>query len=701
MARKAIAVRVVAGLTLAAIVCSTGVVAAQDEKPIPLPEVKVEAPYTRPAVPERATTGTKTDTPLLDVPASVQVVPKEVFAEQGAYSLDAVTRNVSGVNLAAQSAYGFFNNFLIRGLAQQFLRDGLIDGPQINGYARTLTDVERVEVLKGPGSALYGSGQPGGTINLISKLPTETPLYDLYGSGGSFGTYRFGADLGGTFLTPDLGYRLNASYFHTGGFRDVSSTVREFLPLVQWKLNPDNVLTVKFDYRNIEATPDTVGIPFRGRTLIAVPRETKLYTPFAETEQDIYRVAFKLESRLSPDLLLRNNLVLLQRDLDLLRNAANPVFAANGVTLTGRNLREQTDHWSEWVYQVEPVWTVATGPIRHTVLGGFEYQRHLLDTRRQTATLPNIANVFAPVIPESNRAGLVFVPNFDRHSDLADYGVYAQDQITLTEQWKARVGMRLDHFDSEDFDRLSRPRRTRVDDEVSWNVGLVYQPVKVTSFYAGVSRSVFANITSEAARGAALAPETGRQYELGNKTLLLDGRISLNLALFHTTRQNFLVQIGPDQVPIGEQKTQGVEVDLGSEPIRGWKLYANYAYQDSELVRLSPTDPSQGKGHQGVGVPLHSAALWTTYEIQGGPLRGLGAGGGVTYKGGVFLDTLNTQRLPEFIVADLVAFYRTKHADYQVNVNNVADTTYFFTGRNGAGAPGNPLSVFGSITLKY
>ena len=606
--RPAITLRAAASVSVMAVVVLSGAtVDTQEQRPIPLPEVKVEAPYTQPAVPHRGLTGTKTDTPLLDVPASIQVVPKEVFAEQGAYSLDAVTRNVSGVNLAAQSAYGFFNNFLIRGLSQQFLRDGLIDGPQINGYARTLTDVERVEVLKGPGSALYGSGQPGGTINLISKLPTETPLYSLYGSGGSFGTYRFGLDFGGPLLTPDLGYRLNAAYFHTNGFRDISSTVREFLPLVQWTLNPDNVLTLKFDYRNIEATPDTVGIPFRGRTLIGVPRDTKLYTPFADTEQDVYRVAVKLESKLTPDLLLRNNLVLLQRDVHLLRNAANPVFEANGVTLTGRNLRDQTDHWSEWVYQVEPVWTVATGPIRHTVLGGFEYQLHLLDTKRQTAALPAIANVFAPVIPERSRAGLVFLPNFDRHSELANYGVYAQDQITLTEQWKARVALRFDRFDSEDFDRLSRQRRTRLDDELSWNVGLVYQPVPVTSFYAGVSRSVFANITSEAAKGAALPPEKGLQYEVGNKTLLLDGRVSLNVALFQTTRQDFLVAIGPDQVPIGEQKTQGVEFDLASEPIRGWKLYANYAYQDAELVRLSPTDPAAGKGHQPVGVPLHSA----------------------------------------------------------------------------------------------
>ncbi|MBI3637645.1 MAG: TonB-dependent siderophore receptor [Candidatus Rokubacteria bacterium] len=688
--------------TFAALTLTLPIASAQDARqPLPLPEMKVDAPFSRPAVPERASTGTKTDTPLLDVPATIQVVPKEVFVEQGQHTLDAVTRNVSSVNLAAQSAYGFFNNFLIRGLSQQFLRDGLVDGPAINGYVRTLSDVERVEILKGPGSALYGSGQPGGTVNLISKMPTATPYYAVYGSGGSFGTYGFGTDFGGPLLSDILGYRFNTADYHTDGFRGVGATIREVLPLLQWKLDPENTLTVKLDYRDVEAVADTVGIPFRGRTIIGVPLDTKLYTPFADTEQSIYRLALRLESRLGENLLLRNEFAVLHRDLDLLRNAANPAFAANGITLTGRNLRDQTDHATDWVYHIEPVWTVPTGPLIHTLLGGFEYQLHLLDTRRSTAALANIPDAFHPVIPEQSRAGLVFVRNFDRHSEGADYALYAQDQMTLTEQWKVRAGVRADRFDSEDFDRVNRPRRSRTDDELSWNAGVVYQPVKIASFYAGVARSFFSNITSEAVQGAALVPERGTQYEIGAKSLWLDGRVSLNAALFHTTRENFLVAVGPDQIPIGEQKTQGFELDLASEPVPGLKLYANYAYQDSELVRLSPTDPSQGKGHQAVGVPLHAAGVWTTYELQSGVLRGLGGGGGVVFKDGVVVDTLNTQRLPPFAVLGLVGFYHTTHVDYQVNVNNVADTTYYVTARNGAGAPGDPLSVLGRVVVRY
>lgn len=671
---------------------------AQERTPIPLPEVKVDAPYSRPAVPDRATTGTKTDTPLMDIPASIQVVPKEVFAEQGAYSLDAVTRNVSGVSLAAQSAYGFFNNFLVRGLAQQFLRDGLIDGPQINGYARSLTDVERVEVLKGPGSALYGSGQPGGTINLISKPALETPFAALYGTGGSFGTYRFGVDLGGPLGTRELPTRFNGSYYHTDGFRGLSSTALEILPLVTWKPNRENTLTLKFDYRDLEVTPDTYGIPFRGRTILAVPRDTRYYTPFGATDQQVYRAAVSYELRLTDDLLLRNNVAMLRRNLFLLRNAGGTV-APGSLTMTGRVLREQTDATTDWAYQLEPVWKVTTGPVRHTLLGGFEYRLQLLDAKRQTASLPNITNVFNPVVPERSRGGLVFTPNFDRRTEANQYGLYVQDQVELTEQWKARAGLRRDLFDAHDFNRLARPRVTRDDDQLSWQAGLVYQPLKATSFYTGASRSFLFNVSSES--GVARAPEEGDQIEIGNKTLLLGDRLSVNTALFHTVRKDFLVTIGADQVPIGEQKTQGFEVDLASEPLSGWKLYANYAYLDAELTKLSPTDPSRGKGHRPVGVPLNSAGLWSTYEIQTGALRGLGFGGGFTYKGSVFLDTLNTQAIPEYAVADLVAFYRRAPFEFQVNVNNVADSTSFITGRNSGAAPGDPLSAYATVQVRY
>src|SRR5215831_6702717 len=503
-------------------------------------------------------------------------------------------------------------------------------------------------------------------------------------------------------LGETLGYRFNSDYFHTDGFRDVGSTYTEFVPLVVWRPVPGQTLTAKFDFRTIEAVADTVGIPFKGRTLVDIPRDTNLYSPFADTSQDVYRLALKLDSEVAENVLFQQNAVFMQRELALVRNASNPVFAANGVTLTGRSVRDQHDEWVDFIYQAEPIWKVQTGPLDHTILGGFQFQIDLLYTRRQTANLLNITNVYHdPMVPEANMKNLTWVPNFNRNSHLFDYALYLQDQIAFGPQWKWRGGIRWDHFDSFDHDRVSPYVHQLYNDKFSWNVGLAYQPVPDTSFYGGISKSYLSILTSEATMGAALPPESGLQYELGNRSQFLGGLIRANLAIFQTYRKNFLVTIGTNTTPIGEQRSEGVEFDFSSQPLAGWVLWANYAYTTTALMRLSPADPSAGKNHSAQGVPENAAALWTTYEIQSGTFKGFGGGGGFVYKGGVYLDTLNTMKLPQFATGDLVLFYRASHADFQVNIKNISDATYYFAGRNGGGAPGDPVSAFGTVTVNY
>jgi iron complex outermembrane receptor protein len=674
----------------------------EEKTPIPIPEVTVTAPYRQPAVPDRATTGAKTDTPLKDIPASIQVVPKELLSEQGAYRIDAIIKDVSGIAVVRQGGQIVGDSYLIRGLRANFLRNGLPDSGATVGYGRTLTDVERVEVLKGPGSALYGNGDPGGTINLITKQPLETPLYSLYGSGGSFGTHLEAVDLGGPLGTTRLLYRFNGAYYHTDGFRDQANTTVEILPKLAWKPDVDHTLTLDFDYRSIKIVPDSYGIQFRGRDLLDVPRDTKYFTPFNHVDQDVFRVALRYEGRLTDALAVRTNLSVLTREVLVLRNAGGSV-GPGSIAQTGRTLRKQTEDTNDaYLFQLEPVWTVKPGTTQHTLLSGFEFQHQFGVFTRADAALPSIVNVFHPVIPEQSTKGLEFVKAFDGTQESDKFGLYVQDQIEFSEEWKARVGARISRFDTTSFNRQSQPRTvSRSDDALDGQAGLVYQPVKATSFYVGFSRSHSQpNINSEQSN-VAVVPESATQWELGNKTTFLDDRISLNLAVFHVTRENFLVTIASEQVPIGEQRTQGFELDLASEPVRGWKLYANYAYQDAELVRLAPTDTSAGKGHRPTLTPEQSAGLWTTYELQSGPLRGLGFGGGITFKGTVFADNENTRRIPGYVVGDLVAFYRLAPFEVQVNVKNVADTTYFTSGVNGGASVGDPLSVLATARVRY
>lgn len=659
------------------------------------------------SVPDRATTATKTDTPLKDIPASIQVVPSELLSQQGAFTIDAIQRDVSGVTQGGSTSFGFFNSLMIRGLNPNFRRDGLFDGAQGNGYLRTITGVERIEVLKGPGSALFGAGDPGGTINIITKAPPARPVYEGSVSGGSFGTHRESVGLGGPLGDGQLLYRLDAAYFHTDGFRDMENTTVEFLPKLAWTLTPDHKVRLDFDYRNYAITPDGYAIPFRGREILDADRDTKYSTPFGRVDQDVYGIRFVYEWTLSESLTWRNAVGILARDLSVLRNDGGTI-APGSIQMTGRSLRRHHQHTQDIDVQSDLLWRVATGPVRHTVLAGFEYLGQTRDYKLARAALPTITNVFAPVIPEQGLDGLRFVPLVEGTTQFDDFGVYLQDQIALSAQWKARAGLRFDRFDTRDRNLVitavgQQRYESRTDDELSWNAGIAYQPVPATALYGGASRSFVSSRLGFGARNS--PPESATQFELGNKTTLLNGRISLNLALFYVTRENVVTFLPGEVLPVteGKQRSQGFELDLASEPVRGWRLSANYAYTDAELVRLAPNDPAAGKGHRPTGIPENAGAVWTTYELQEGPLRGLGFGGGVRLKGEVFENTLNTQRIPGYVVADLVAFYRRGPWYFQLNVNNVANAKYFSgpTSETVGAVPGEPVSVLASVSIRY
>lgn len=651
--------------------------------------------------------GSKTRTPLRDIPATVRVVPREAIEVQGASAdLDKATRNVSGVTQSSSSNYGFFNNYLIRGLNMNFLRDGVPDGSTINGYARSLVDVEQVEVLKGPGSALYGSGAPGGSVNLVSKQPEPLPAYSLAQMIGSFDTYQTSADATGPFFGNDrVWYRFNANFYTTNGFRGLERETFDLLPTVLWKPESHQV-TLDFDYRDIDLVSDTNGIPFQGSSrtqdnpLLGVSREMKYYTPFATTEQQVRRYAISDEWTLDEGFSLRNNVVILDRDLYLLRNAGGTV-AANSSVMTGRTLREQTDDVTDYLYQLEPVMNFKTGGVGHTLLTGFEFQFHNVGAFRRTASLPNITNVFNPAIPETSKDSLTFTPTFDRDIDARYVSLYGQDQLELTDQVKVRVGGRYDQFDIRVQSRLNSLTERRQDNVFGGQAGVVYQPITMTSFYAGVATSKQATLSTEST--ALGKPEGGTQYEIGNRTELLDGRLGINAAWYHVTRKDFLVTVSSVPVPVGEQRTLGVDVDVWGEPVKGWKINTVYAFQDAELVDVPQDAPNPSvNGKQPTGIPEHAASLWTTYEVQEGPLKGFGLGGGVTYRGGVYLNQNNTQRIPSSVVGDLVVFYHYREwLNAQVNFTNIADATYYRNGVNSGALPGDPAAVYGTVRLIF
>ncbi len=269
----------------------------------------------------------KTGTKLADLPMSVQVIPREVLSEQGATTLSQSVTNASGINVGGQDTLGYFDHFLIRGLNAQIYNDGFSDGDQLGGISHSLNGVKRIEILEGPGSALFGSGPPGGTINVTHYEPSSTlhePSSTLrYGDSlqvGSFGTVTNSFFVTGPSSVKGLDYKVDGTFSRSDGFRDLASKDYEIRPEFRWNLG-NHTVDFAVDVRHIEQTPNSYGlIYFNGTPIKNVPIDAKYSTPFAFANSDYVRSTLSDKWDVTDYLTVNNRLSYLYRSLDAERN---------------------------------------------------------------------------------------------------------------------------------------------------------------------------------------------------------------------------------------------------------------------------------------------------------------------------------------------------------------------------------------------
>jgi iron complex outermembrane receptor protein len=239
--------------------------------------------------PQQVVAASKTGTKLADIPGSVQTVPHELLYEQGATMLRQSLDNVSGVNFGGQDSKGFYDHFLIRGLNAQIYEDGFSDGDQLGGVSHSLNGVDHIEVVEGPGSALFGSGPPGGTINIVHYKPSSDVHYGASAQAGSFGTVVNNDYVTDPTTLPGLSYRIDGTFSHTDGFRDLAGHDYEILPQLQYRW-AGHTTNAAIDIRQINETPDSYGIIyFNGSPLKNVSINGKYSTPFALSQETYIR----------------------------------------------------------------------------------------------------------------------------------------------------------------------------------------------------------------------------------------------------------------------------------------------------------------------------------------------------------------------------------------------------------------------------
>jgi iron complex outermembrane recepter protein len=662
---------------------------------------------------EAASTGSKTGTATRDIPASIQTVTAETVQEQGALVLNEVVRNVSGVQPIYGGGYGYADNYVIRGLRMKFLRDGVADGPTFVGYARSFSDVERVEVLKGPGSSIYGRSEPGGIINLITKQPQFDPLANVSLSVGSRNTYNVQGDVGIP-LSQTFAIRGTGEFSTTDGIRGLSKEIATGAVALLWNLSDSHRLTAKGEVYNQDFVVDNYGIPFGfdGKPL-AVSNKTRYYTPDNQVVQNIRRFTLGYSGEVSDALSLRATYRYDSRDLDFRRNAAFTLNAAGQISST--NQRYQSDDTSFQIGQLEAVYESNIAGMKGKTLIGFEHQRDRFDTVRREFTFTNVQNALSPS-PRADAAGVPARLIYDRTLKADTDSLYFQHEAAIGERVKIRGSYRFDWAKYSDVGistatpvagqagPLNRRFKRRLE---SGQIGAVFQPTSTLSLYGGYATGEFVNIQTES---TALTgePESSKQIEAGLKWDVIPNKLNLNVAAFKIKRRNYNITLTPGAapVPLGAQDAKGFEVDLNGELTKGLRILANYAYLDAtnvsrEIATTFGGTPSVRTGSifglEPAAAARHSGSVWLTYDLPVG-IDGLSLGAGVTAKGRSFADTINAIRVPGYTIGNAALYWRQPKYEITLNVKNITNERYFENPTFVGGLPGDPRTVL--LTLK-
>lgn len=713
------------GLVSAAAAQSTNAVASTNSlsgKPLQMPEVVVTG--TGEGAPAGTVASPKFTEPLRDTPQTITVVSQAVIQEQGATSLRDVLRNVPGISLqAGEGGTPAGDQLAVRGFSAR--TDLFIDGVRdFGGYSRDPFNFEQVEVAKGPASTISGRGSTGGAINMVSKTPHLDTFYD--GSVG-FGTddyKRTTVDFNQSLAAAGLetaAVRVNALWHDadTPGRDEINESRWGVAPSIAFGLGTPTRLTLSYFHLQQDNLPG-YGIPW-------VPANTgplALYSNqpapvdyanfYGLTARDYEKIqtdlaTVQLDHDFGDSLRVRNLTRWGQTYRDSIITA--PRFMdANTSTAISRSDWKSRDQTDEIVAnQTDVTWEFDTGPVKHTVVTGgeYDYEHEINYARVATGSSSPATDLYNPT------PGDPYLENIRRNGAYAEstansVALYAFDTLKLGEKWELTGGLRYDHFDLDYRSVATNGVATplgRKDDMVSWRGALVFKPVERGSIYFGYGTSF-----NPAAEGLTLStsatssanvtadPEQSQTFELGTKWDLLDERLSLSAALFRTEKTNARTPdpIDPSIVTLtGEQVVNGVELSISGRITPNWEVFGGYTYMQSEITK---SNTAGEQGNELSNTPENSFSLWTTYKLPGG----IQIGGGANYVDSRYSNTANTRQAPDYWLFNATAAYEVnKHVTLRLNVYNLADTDYIDQVGGGHFIPGAGRSAVLSANFKF
>ncbi|CAM3480772.1 TonB-dependent siderophore receptor [Bordetella flabilis] len=643
-------------------------------------------------VARRSVTATKTATALEDTPQSISVITRQQMEDRGVQNLSEAFAYSAGV-IGDNVAEARYDKPVIRGFpARQYL-DGLYINYYASGYLMPRIEtygLERVEILRGPSSVLYGANSPGGLVNLVSKRPTADTRGEVNVQYGSDDRKQTSFDFSGA-ADPNqkVLYRLTGLFRDSGTQTNHADDDRIFIaPALTLRPSADTTFTLLTHYQRDRQGTAINFLPREG-TIVPTVNGRRISTSFFTGEPDFntfdreeYAVGYAFEHRFNDTFTLRQNLRYTHSDLDY-----TGVYASGWSSPAQRYLRRGSvdagGQLDTLGVDTQLQGDFTTGTLRHTALVGLDYQNGHFDDKQGFGTVGSglgLIDPFDPVYGSSINPIASYTYAEQKQRQL---GVYLQDQLKLSDAVTFVAGGRKDwaraHTTSTRVltaTQASTVTRTAIEqDDFTYRVGLLYHAAHGVTPYVSYATSFQPQAGTDAA-GNAFRPTTGKQTEVGVK-YQPEGSNSFITAAVYDLRQQDVLTSDPDhptyQVQTGEVRSRGVELEATMDFENGFKAQAAYTYMDMEVTRSNGPDLNKVPTNR----PRHTGSLWLDYTLRGGPLRGLGMGVGTRYIGSTWGDTANTFKVPSVWLADAALRYAVnRNWHVSLTATNLFDKEY-------------------------
>jgi len=666
--------------------------------PTVLPKVTVTAEHESDGyLAERNRSAMKTDTPLLDVPQSVSVVTRDLILDQSMQSLADVVRYIPGAGMA--QGEGNRDTIILRGNSStsDFFVDGVRDDVE---YYRDLYNLDRVEVLKGPNAMIFGRGGAGGVVNRVTRQAIWNAVREMSLQGGSWNDLRATFDVGDA-LTDSVAARVTGVYEDSESYRDGFELERKGInPTMAWGIGDSTVVRFSYEYFDYDRVADR-GIP----SLDGRPYRTDESTFFGDPAQSptnatVNQGSVVIDHAFNDNVAIRNRTMYADYDKFYQNVFPGAVDALAGtVAITAYNneqLRENLFNQTDLTFSFD------TGGIRHGFLAGMEFGEQTTDNFRQTGYFNDVdTSIQAALDNPTIAVPLTFrqsATDADNHGRATIAAVYVQDQIRLSPQWEAVLGLRFDKFDMDITNNRTGENFKSSDDLLSPRAGLIYKPIDPMSIYASYSMTYVpragAQLTSLNLTNQALDPEEFENIEVGAKWDVWPG-LALTAAVFQLDRTNVVIQDPNDpsvSIRVDGQRTEGFEFGASGQVSEAWSIQGGYAYQDGELTAaLGGTRLAQ--------LPKHVVSLWNRYDLT--PAWGFGLG--IVHQTEMYAAADNAVTLPEFTRVDAGVFYTPNdRLRVQLNIENLLDEQYYPNAHNNNNiSPGSPMAIRAAVTMNF